>query len=632
MLKHLVVLIIFLPIILYSYELPEIKVFGDRLDQKIKDSFANIEVITNDKIKQLSPTNTYDIITYINGSIIKSYDRKHTNVDLRGFGEKGGLNNLILINGMKMNSIDMSGVDLTTIPVDSIDRIEVYHGGNSVLFGDRAIGGVINIITKKPIKSGLNLKSDFGSYNYENYYSQGVYANEYVSLMLNANRNRSDGYRLNSGYDTNTFGGEAAYYGEKLEFNMSGSYSDSDYGLPGGLTEHDLQEYGRKYSVFPDDGGSDNEGYVTNRIKFFSPIGDFIVNGDYRKRNRDYDVFGMAYDDELTVYAVKPQYLLELDNKFFSNKTQIGYDFEKYDSSIKESTYNNNSKLERTYHGIYFYNTLNIEKLTIQAGYRNQYKKDSFKREKENQSDSLDSYLIMIGYNINSNNNIYIKYDRSFRFPTTDELMEYGGRLNAELKPQKTHTIEGGYKFLFKEFYLDLVAFYQKTSDEIFTNPDAIYYNEGFYNTNFNTERIGITVNSGISFKSFFVDLKYTYINGNLDEDSYNNADIPLVSEHSAKALFGYKSPFGLDINYTLSYFSPYYAGNDYLNEAKKIDGYFVSDIKCEYTYKNVSVYFKVNNLFNEKYNDYAYYNKSDGYHYYPSNARNWVTGVSLNF
>jgi len=49
---------------------------------------------------------------------------------------------------MRLNATDMSGVDLSTIPVDSIERVEVYHGGNSVLFGDRAIGGVINIITK----------------------------------------------------------------------------------------------------------------------------------------------------------------------------------------------------------------------------------------------------------------------------------------------------------------------------------------------------------------------------------------------------------------------------------------------------------------------------------------------------
>jgi iron complex outermembrane receptor protein len=630
--KRFFVLIFFYHIISYSYELPEIKVFGDKLEQNLKDSFANLEVITKERIEEISPTDTYDIINYINGSTLKSYDRKHTNIDLRGFGEKGGLNNLILLNGMRLNATDMSGVDLSTIPVDSIERVEVYHGGNSVLFGDRAIGGVINIITKKPTKSGFNVKSDFGSYNYENYYTDGVYANENFSLMLNANRNRTDGYRNNSGFDANSIGGESAYFGENLEFNISGSYSDSDYGLPGGLSKNDLKEYGRRYSAFPNDGGGDKEGYVTNRVKLFLPIGDFVVNGDYRNRNRDYDVSGLSYDDELTYYSMKPQYILSFNNTIFNNKVQLGYDFEQYDVSIKERTYENNSKLRRTYHGIYIFDTFKINKFTIQAGYRKQYKKDLFKIENDSRKDWPDSYLFMIAYTINKNHNLYIKYDRSFRFPTTDELMEYGGKLNDELKPQKTHTIEGGYKFIYKEYYANLVAFYQKTDDEVFTNPEAIYYNEGFYNTNFNTKRFGISINSGVSNKYYLVDLKYSYINGSIDEHSYNNVEIPLVSKHSVKGLFGYKSPFGFNIYYTINYNSSYYAGNDYLNEAKKIDGYFVSDIKCEYNYKFVSAYFKINNLFDEKYYDYTYYSNLDGYHYYPSNTRNWVTGVSIKF
>lgn len=630
--KKFFIVLFFSSFIAYSFELPEIEVFGDRLDQNIKDSPANLEVITEDRIKEISPNDTYDIINYINGSSLKSYDRKHTNIDLRGFGEKGGLNNLILINGMKLNATDMSGVDLSIIPVDSIDRVEVYHGGNSVLFGDRAIGGVINIVTKKPTKSSFNAKSDFGSYNYENYYTDGVYANENFSLMFNANRNRTDGYRDNSGFDTNTIGGESAYFGENLEFNISGSYSDSDYSLPGALTESDLEKYGRKSSVFPDDGGSDKEGYVTNRVKLFTPIGDFVVSGDYRNRNRGYDISSLSYDDELRYYSVKPQYILSYNNTNFSNKFQFGYDFEQYDVTIKERNYGNNSKLRRTYHGIYFFDTFSINKFTIHGGYRNQYKKDSFKIENHSQSEWLDSYLFMISYSLNKNNNLYIKYDRSFRFPTTDELMEYGGKLNYELKPQKTHTVEGGYKFKSKEYYANLVAFYQKADDEIFTNPEAIYYYEGFYNTNFNTKRFGISINSGISNKYYLVDLKYSYINGSLDEDFYNHAEIPLVSKHSVKGLFGYKSPFGFNIYYTISYNSAYYAGNDYLNEAKKIDDYFVSDIKCEYNYKFISAYLKVNNLFDEKYYDYAYYSNLDGYHYYPSNARNWVTGVSFKF
>lgn len=631
MLKYLV-LIFSLPIVIYSYELPEIKVFGDRLDQKIEESFANMEVITKDKIEDISPADTYDIINYINGSNLKSYDKKHTNIDLRGFGEKGALNNIVLINGMKLNTVDMSGVDLSTIPVDAIERVEVYHGGNSVLFGDRAIGGVINIVTKKPIKGGFNFKSDFGSYDYQNYYSEGVYANENISLMLNANRSTTDGYRLNSDFDKTTIGGEASYFGQNIEYNISGSYADSDYGLPGPLSSSEIEEFGRKHSLFPDDGGNDKDGYINNRVKLYSPIGDFVINGDYRKRDRGYNVSSLNYDDELTYYSIRPEYIYQFDGELFSNKIQIGYDFEHYDVAVEEMEYNTYSELERIYHGIYLFDTFNIDKFILQTGFRSQYKRDFFESEDTKKSKWINSYLFMIAYDINKNNNIYVKFDKSFRFPTTDELMEYGGRLNTDLKPQKNYTLEGGYKLRYEKYYLNLVAFYQKSNNEIFTNPDAIFYNEGFFNTNIDTERLGVTLNVGATFKNYLIDIKYNYIDGNIDEGSYKDADIPLVSKHSLKGLFKYKSPFGVNLYYQIGYYSSYYAGNDYLNEAKKIDGYFISDIKCEYSYKNITAYVKVNNLFDEKYYDYAYYTRGDGFHYYPSYGRNWVAGASIKF
>ena len=102
------------------------------------------------------------------------------------------------MDGRRVNEIDLSGVDWTQIPLDQVERIEIVRGAGSVLYGDNAVGGVINIITKRPEKPfSANAEVVGGSYDY--YKESASVSGKWgpLSAILNASYSSTEGYRDN---------------------------------------------------------------------------------------------------------------------------------------------------------------------------------------------------------------------------------------------------------------------------------------------------------------------------------------------------------------------------------------------------------------------------------------------------
>jgi iron complex outermembrane receptor protein len=144
-------------------------VTASRFEQKSAEAPSSVTVITSEEIKRYGYRTLADILASVQGFYI-SYDRNYAFLGASGIN-LGDFNSriLLLINGLRVNSDlnDSAYIDTTfLLDVDLIDRVEIIRGPGSVLYGNNAFFGVINVITRqgKQIK-GVEASGSYGSFN-----------------------------------------------------------------------------------------------------------------------------------------------------------------------------------------------------------------------------------------------------------------------------------------------------------------------------------------------------------------------------------------------------------------------------------------------------------------------------------
>ena len=167
-----------------SYTLDDVVVTATRTEKREVDIPESTEVVTAEDIKAQGAHNALDAIRNVNGIIYKStgplgsaMGSMTNEIGIRGNDEGA----LVLVNG---NPVSWRGkYNLSEIPADSIERIEIVKGGGSILYGSEAMSGVINIITKKDSPNSATV--GFGNYGQQKYHVNAGASGFMVSYDLN---------------------------------------------------------------------------------------------------------------------------------------------------------------------------------------------------------------------------------------------------------------------------------------------------------------------------------------------------------------------------------------------------------------------------------------------------------------
>ena len=327
--------------------LPAIDVWASRTGAGI--SGASTSVITAEDIARSPGATLQEVLSQEAGiQTISTSGGKNgagTTVDLRGFGATAVSNTLVLLNGRRLTDIDLSGIDFSTIPRDSIQRIEITRGNSgAVLYGDGAVGGVINIVTKTGVAQPPSgrVEAGYGSFNQRELNASALASHGAFSVSAFGNAVNSDGYRVNDYVRQRNAVGDLRYTGEEGSawFNISGD--DQHLGLPGarlvdpsiGVNELATDRQG---ATTPNAFSSKTGASLTfGASRMIGSSVELIVDGNLRRKDQTVfsSLFGFDTSDVrgLTSGSVTPR--ANINTKLFGAPTKITTGVDYYNSSL----------------------------------------------------------------------------------------------------------------------------------------------------------------------------------------------------------------------------------------------------------------------------------------------------------
>jgi iron complex outermembrane receptor protein len=638
--------------------LEKIVVTSTRSSEDIKNAPNSITVITRQDIESSKVKTIPDMLREEAGIAVKEYsagNAKQANIDIRGFGENGPSNVLVMVDGRRVTQIDLSGTDWAQIPLSEVERIEVIRGAASVFYGDNACGGVVNIITRSGGgKPAIKVAQEIGSY--ATYTSKaeasGRFKNlDYYSL---ARYYQSAGYRNNNDIKAKDFGlklGVAA--SDILATKLSLGYHGDTYGLPGPLNDIQLNTRGRRATVFPLD-DAQSEDYFGNLTleSDFQERGKIAADLSARVRQVKSNYMSTSFpwqtDNYITTFGFTPKYIL--DNPFLDhgNKLTVGFDYYEAQDHIKDgqpNAENNVIVISKRSTGTYIFDQFKLlDALTLSPGYRYEHARYNFEQisaaaNQQSRQKDFSEQVFTAGLNYaydKKDSSLYFNFSQSFRFPLVDEFFSSGfpgfggGGLDTALSPQTADNYEVGVRHNFdKATYVDAALFLMDFKDEIYLDPFT------FRNSNYSrTRHEGLECEGKTRFwNKVNLFANYTFTDARFRKGLYSGNKIPAVPQQKWSA--GFDVDFYPDLNFSLvtNYVGERYFISDLRNMFPRMAAYTTVDIRLSYAKNGFSAYTGINNVFDEEYYEYgAISTMSNTKNYYPSPQRNFIIGASVKF
>ncbi len=608
-------------------QVDNIVVSATRSESMLQNMPLAVSIITAEDIARSGALHIVDVLRSAGGLQISDLfgDGTDASVGIRGFSSTAQQNTLIMIDGRRLNNADNGLPDLNTVALRNIEQIEIVKGSLGTLYGDKAVGGVINIITRKPGPLDFQAQADYGSYdnrsvfaNLENRHDNGV------GYRFSAQRRLSNNYRDNNDLQLTDLSSKLSYDYSAGEVFLEYQALDENTEAPGPLFQ-DQVVADRRQALNPDDvietdtsagrigiqhnimSGLEFLGEYTNR---FSKTAGQLSSGGFpslftsRRHHIEFTprVIG-------TFQAPAGEALVTLGTDIFKTDYLIRSDF-----GITDDVQSQQS--------IYARATVPLtDKLAITGGARHgEVENDilvdtlAFGRslpEGTEIDDDAEAWELGLSYELTPAWRVFGKLDKNYRFVTADEysaiadnnffagLFAFGTIVPLPMT-QTGLSHEIGTEWRGEGKAVTLQLYQLDINDEIEFDPIL------FLNTN-----IGDTRRRGLALEGRFTltdklgfSASYNYVDAELISGTFDGSDLTFIADHSGSIRTHYRHDDHLSAYVEIIGVSDRVFGGDFANAFSALPGHVIGNLNLSYNYEQFTWSLRLNNLLDKKYSD----------------------------
>jgi iron complex outermembrane receptor protein len=615
-----------------TFTLEEQTVTATNLEQNEKDYAGAVEIYTDEDIKNAKVRDIYEFLNQETSVItLQASGSPFTQkISMRGFNIDNGYKNIaVVINGRRMNNIDNVPQLLSSIPVDSIKKLEIIKGSGSVEYGDGANAGVLSITTKD--FDGAELRTYAG--NFDTYYGSfgAGYANDKFSFSAFGDYFETDGQRAlttigetNSGISKNGNFNISYYPTDALELRTNYTVSRIDTHYAGALT---LSEY----KIDPSQ--ATTVGWDTHQT-FASDLWSFGLSYELTPHwSLNADLFFEDKESVFVNYSSKADYDYdsgELSFKYENNALRLAFG-----SAFFDGERNGFSNLTTKENLAGFIKTeYTYEKSKMTAGARVERIKYTNTKAGTtiHQDETQEAYELGYNYSLDTNQALFASFSHAYQTPSIDSFFDlFSGNFTGFIDTMKSDTYTLGYKYITAENNFKFNLFYIDLDNEIYYDTTL-----GFgTNTNLDkTSKLGFELSDRyLITETLSLNTNYRFVRAKIEEDdntAYNNKELPGVSKHTFSLSLAYAPTKASKLIASHTYRSSAYALEDFSNtDTQKQEAYHTTDLSASYDLnENIEFFAKIQNLFDI---DNGLWLKSD--EIFPSNfQRSYYAGLNAKF